>query len=202
MAAAGAKDLPAIGIALKEPGVPPRFITHMVEKQLRQRYVFCCDGRPMMPWRSCDPADTKELSERLQNAAIVTIKRLRVEFPSDDVRAHLSCFDCKGNLQHMKKPRGDPLRQEVFLHVKALVLLLKLPPERAILEYRDAAQPVLALVAEGQPLAAASNPAVWSRVLEPTFVCTGRVAPLVFLPVMIRFSEPWQGQRLRPQIQK
>ena len=87
----------------------------------------------------------------------------------------------------MKKPRGDPLRTKVLFHVKALVQLLKLDPARAILEYRDAAQPVLALVAEGQPLAAASNPAVWSRVLEPTFVCTGRVAPLVFLPVMIRF---------------
>ena len=140
-----------------------------------------------MPWRSCDPADTKELSERLHNAATVTIKRLRAEFPSDDVRAHLSCFDCKGDLQHNKKPRGDPLRTQVLMHVKALVQLLKLDLGRAILEYRDAAQPVLALVAEGQPLAAASNPAVWSRVLEPTFVCTGRVAPLVFLPVMIRF---------------
>ena len=40
VAAAGAEDLPAIGSALKEPGVAPRFVTHFVEKQLRQRYVF------------------------------------------------------------------------------------------------------------------------------------------------------------------
>ena len=64
---------------------------------------------------------------------------------------------------------------------------MSVDPSRAIEDYRDVAPSVLKLTRRGQPLAAKPNQVVWSEVLKPTFVCAGRVAALLALPVMIRF---------------
>ena len=168
----------------------PHFVTHAVEKQLRKQFVFCCKGTPIMPWRPIEPPVVEELSQRLHNCGTLAVKRLRAEFPPNDIRAHLSIFDCKRSLPCVLRPHGDPDRMKVLQHVKGLAKEFGLTEQRimqAVLEYREVAGTVLALRRQGQPLAAASNPCVWSFVVSPAFVCSGRVAPLRSLPKLIRW---------------
>jgi len=88
------------------------------------------------------------------------------------------------------RPSGDPDRRKVLHHVTGLATKYGFNAQgiaAGVLEYRDVARTVLALREQGQPLAAASNPCVWSFVLSPAFECKGRVAPLRFLPKLIRW---------------
>ena len=189
-AAAGATDIPGLGDALKEVGVRPHFVTHYVERQLRTRFVFYCGGHPVMPWRPVEGPVVVELSQRLQNSATLAVQRLRAEFPSTDVRAHMSIFDCKRSVPFMSRPTGDPGKRKVLEHVRLLATEYGLDEGgviQAVLEYRDVAGTVLGLIERGKPLAAASNACVWSFVVSPGFICEGRVAPLRFLPKLARW---------------
>ena len=81
-------------------------------------------------------------------------------------------------------------KKEVLRCVGKLATELGLEGEdwnSAVLEYRDVSAPLLASVATGQPLAAASNQRVWSQVLAKTFVVPSRIAPLRLLPGIVRF---------------
>ena len=98
----------------------PHFVTHYVEKQLTKRFVFYCGGRLVMPWRPVEGPVVVELSERLQNSATLAVQRLRAEFPSTDVRAHMSIFDCKRSVPFMSRPTGDPGKKKVLEHVRLL----------------------------------------------------------------------------------
>ena len=188
-AAAGATDIPGLGDALKEVGVRPHFVTHYVERQLAKRFVIYCGGRPVMPWRPVEGPVVVELSQRLQNSATLAVQRLRAGFPSTDVRAHMSIFDCKRSVPFMSRPTGDPGKKKVLEHVRLLATEYGLDAgvTQAILEYRDVAGTVLGLIRRGKPLAAASNACVWSFVVSPGFICEGRVAPLRFLPKLARW---------------
>ena len=143
-----------------------------------------------MPWRPLEESVVLELSQRLQNSGTLAVQRLRAEFPQNDIRAHLSIFDCKRSLPCMLRLTGDPDRKKVLEHVKGLATeygFVDHALRHAVLEYRDVAGTVLALREPGQPLADASNACIWSFVVSPAFVCRGRVAPLRFLPKLARW---------------
>ena len=126
-----------------------------------------------MPWRPVEGPDVVELSQRLQNSATLAVQRLRAEFPSTDVRAHLSIFDCKRSVPLISRPTGDPGKKKVLAHVRFLATEYGLDEEgvrQAVLEYRDVAGTVLGLIRTGKPLAAASNACVWSFVVSPVFI--------------------------------
>ena len=93
---------------------------------------------------------------------------MRAEFPSTDVRAHMSIFDCKRTVPLMSRPAGDPGKKKVLEHVRFLATAYGLDEDgvrQAVLEYRDVAGTVLGLIRRGKPLAAASNACVWSFVV-------------------------------------
>ena len=143
-----------------------------------------------MPWKPVEGPVVVELSQRLQNSATLAVQRLRAEFPSTDVRAHLSIFDCNRSVPFMSCPTGGPGKKKVLEHVRVLATeygLDEVGVIQAILEYRDVAGTVLGLIERGKPLATASNACVWSFVVSPGFICEGRVAPLRYLPKLARW---------------
>ena len=143
-----------------------------------------------MPWRPVEGPVVVELSQRLQNSATLAVQRLRADFPSTDVRAHMSIFDCKRSVPLMSRPTGDPGKKKVLEHVRKLATKYGLDEEgviQTVLEYRDVAGIVLGLISRGKPLVVASNACVWSFVVSLGFICEGRVAPLRFLPKLARW---------------
>ena len=100
-----------------------------------------------MPWCPIEQPDVMELSQRLQNSGTLAVQRLRAEFPSNDIRARLSIFDCKRSLPCMSRPPGDPDRSKVLHHVAGLAKDFGFDEQsiqHAVLEYRDVASTVLA----------------------------------------------------------
>ena len=189
-AAAGAENLPAIGSFLRFTEAKPLFITHYVQKQLQTRYVFRCGGSVIQPWGPITQADQIEMSSRMHHVAKTAIARLRTDFPADAVREYLSVFDCAHSLPHMARETGDPQKRTVLQNMAKLAKALGYQGEdldHAVLEYRDASRPLLAAIADGQPLATSTNVEVWSQVLRPQFVVPGRIAPLRVLPKIVRF---------------
>ena len=189
-AAAGAADIPAIGRSLQDTGAVPLFITHYVQKQLQQRFVFRCGESLIQPWGPCTQGALVELSQRMHNVAKTTITRIRADFPANDMRAWLSVFDCKNYLPFMARPAGDAKKGALLRDFGKLATELGYQGDdlkAAILEYRDVSGPILAATAPGQPLATKTNQQVWSTLLPREYRVPGRVAPLRVLPHIIRF---------------
>ena len=62
-------------------------------RDLGKKYVFFAGGRPVLLWEDAPAAFEEELSQRLQNVALLTKERLLADHPRDDVRSALAMFD-------------------------------------------------------------------------------------------------------------
>jgi len=146
------------------------FITKYTEKTIRQRCVFHCGGRQVVAWGRCHEDALRELTGRMQNVALVTIDRLKAEYPKTNIRGSLSCFDLRRVSKAFKSGGDVATRDALLAGVQKLAGRVGVDPCGAVRAYQEWAPVALTSVGEGQPLAPAlkqsGNPGVWSSLLD------------------------------------
>ena len=88
-------------------------------------------------WGEPSEADQRELLCRSQNVAHLAIERLKANFPRDDARSSMQCFDIR-----MARKGFGPLpcadaRRYVLRGVRRLTELLSIDAASALLQYND-----------------------------------------------------------------
>ena len=71
----------------------PIFLTEQVLKQIQRKCVFRAGGFPVHCWSGDVQTELDELSGRIANVAKVTIERIHAEFPEEEMRSWLQCYD-------------------------------------------------------------------------------------------------------------
>ena len=122
----------------------------------------------MVLWGPPKREEMEELQHRLQNVALLTVERLKADFPREDVRSAMQCFDRRAICRGFASEAPDPTVRLVLLRgVKTLANLIGVGPAEAVLQYVDVAPWLISSTRTGQPLATSSNQAAWSKLLCP-----------------------------------
>ena len=92
----------------------PILLTEFVRKQIERKCVFRAGGFPVLCWDGYSKTDLDELSGRIANVAKVVIARVHAEFPEEDMRSWLQCFDVKNRIAlGRERSADDDLREKM-----------------------------------------------------------------------------------------
>jgi hypothetical protein len=173
---------PAIGGKLLPPiilqssaaeGVDGQFINALVRKNIKHRCVFNVNGDPVVIWGALRSAEQAEIASRIKNVSIVSIGRVRADFPKSEMRFFLRAFDMP--LVHDAfNPQGCESKREALTRCcQAALKAMRCPEDSvaaALLEYKALATLLAGLAAPGQPLATKTNRETWGLCLDPAFL--------------------------------
>jgi hypothetical protein len=173
---------PAIGGKLLPPiilqssaaeGVDGQFINALVRKNIKHRCVFNVAGDPVVIWGALRSAEQAEIASRIKNVSIVSIGRVRADFPKSEMRFFLRAFDMP--LVHDAfNPQGCESKREALTRCcQAALKAMRCPEDSvaaALLEYKALATLLAGLAAPGQPLATKTNRETWGLCLDPAFL--------------------------------
>ena len=175
--------------------LPGRFVSDIVEEQLKKKCVLRAGAEHILMWGECPPEEVRDLASRSQLVVDSMIHRLHADYDADLLRRSLVCFDllsvrsackkCVPGLKDFAKAAGEN-------------------PDRASDDYRDVFRVVLQeferlertvpedkerKLQEAGCGSAVDNRLAWSLCLCEDFASMHlptRSAPFVVLPRLIR----------------
>ena len=174
----------------------PAFVTELVERQVRAKTVFRCGRFPILTWGPLVADELRDLAGRMGNVARVVIDRLKAEFPREDIRSWMQCFE----VRRVRLAFGDApdlaMRTVLLAAVKKLATALgqttvfNADPAAAVLEYGDVAPFIVKISSPGERFEKVDNRLVFGTLLEPSRLqeaCPSRAAPFEAMPFLVRF---------------
>ena len=120
----------------------------------------------MLLWENAPAAFKEELSQRLQNVALLTKERLLADHPRDDVRSALAMFDRRKVNKGFGPLPSSETRKVVLRGVRHLAKPLGREEKASELQYIDVLSYMIKQWAPDQPLAEKTNQEAWALLLD------------------------------------